>query len=1282
MTHKVKYGNTVRDSFSHIKEVLPMPYLLEAQVGSYNKFVTTGIQEVLDDFSPVVDRAGRFELQYLGFSLDGTPKYTIKECKDGERSYTIPLKVRIRLTRVSTGEVMEDDVYMGEIPKMTEAGSFIINGTERVVVSQLVRSPSVYNTFEKDQKTGKPRFSTQIMPHRGAWVEFKQDQSETVSVYVDRRRKFPSTVLIRCLLKEGTDKELKQIFGEEPLLLNTIEKDTTKNIEEAKTELYRKQRPGETITEEGIERLIQGLFFDYKRYDLMRVGRYKVNKKLSYVERVVGLKLAEDAIDENGEVIATKGTEISKEIANNIQNAGIISISVESPLEEEAGKVVKVRGNNTVDLKAIIPDCDPDALGIKEKVYLPALKELQEQFKGEELLEQIKAHVDDLVIKHLTVDDILASYSNNLGLSHGIGATDIIDHLANRRVRCVGELLQQKFREGMTRLDKTIKENMSRTAEDSDYKIQQFLNVRAIAMVIRQFFCTNQLSQVMDHHNPAAELTNKRKLSALGPGGLNRERAGFEVRDINHTHYGRLCPIETPEGQNIGLISSLASYARINEYGFIEAPYRKVVKKEINGVMVPVVTDDVEYLQADDEDKFILAQANTPLNEDGTFVQNRAMCRIKDDIREVNIDKVDYIDVSPKQLISVASALIPFLENDDTARALMGSNMQRQAVPLLRTEAPMIATGIEHKIAYDSGVLAISKFDGVVKFVDSTKIVIATDHGDETVYLQKFERSNAGTCINQKPIVSKGQQVFKGMVLADGPATNNGELSLGRNILIGYTSWEGYNYEDAIIINEDLVKDDVFTSLHIEKFEITSRNTSRGDEQITRDIPGVGEAALRNLDENGIVRIGTAVDSSDILVGRTSPKGEVDLTPQEKLMRAIFGEKGKEVKNSSLCLPHGQSGVVIDVKVYTRKEKDDLPAGVTKLVRVYIAQKRKIGVGDKMSGRHGNKGVISRVLPREDMPFLPDGTRLQIMLNPLGVPSRMNIGQVLEVHLGYIAKKLGMMVATPVFDGATESDIKELFQDERLKSDINLAVDGKHDPKKDGKLTIYDGRTGEPFENPVTVGYMYMLKLCHMVDEKMHARSTGKYTLITQQPLGGKAQFGGQRFGEMEVWALEAYGASHILQEVLTNKSDDVMGRQKAYDAIVKGNPIPEAGTPESFKVVMKEFQALGLEVKVLNDKDEEVGIRDYTDVDTVTTTKRQDSYSTDEPKETISITPHFDIDEDSANFDLGLDFDGADASYNEASDLISNDEDDDAAGISDLLSQFNSSFSDNGSDE
>ena len=1276
MTHEVKYGNITRQSFSHIKEVLEMPYLLEAQVDSYKQFVESGIDEVLHDFSPVEDRNGRFTLEYLGYSLDGTPKHTIKECKDGEHTYSLPLKIRIRLTCNSTGEVMEDDVFMGEFPVMTESGSFIINGTERVVVSQLVRSPSVYNTSEKDLKTGIEKYATQIMPYRGAWVDFKQDTlngASIISVSVDRKRKFPSTVLLRALLDDskndptktyGTNEDLYRIFGNEEMLQKTIEKDTTSESSSAKEELYRKQRPGETITSEGTDHLIQALFFDAKRYDLLRVGRYKINKKLSYLERITGLTLASDVIDDNGEVVAEKGAVVDADTATKIQNSGVGTVDVIAP----DGATVKVLGNRTVDLKAYV-DCDPASLGIKENVYYPALMQLMSQFKGKALLDAIKENADELVVKHLTKDDIFAAYSNNLGLIHGIGTTDIIDHLANRRVRCVGELLQHKFREGMAKLDKIIKENMSRTAEDSDYKIQQFLNVRTISMVIRSFFCTNQLSQFMDHHNPAAELTNKRKLSALGPGGLNRERASFEVRDINHTHYGRLCPIETPEGQNIGLISSLAAYARINEYGFIEAPYRRVVK--IDGV--PHVTDIVDYLQADEEDKYILAQANTPINEDGTFASNRAMCRIKEDIREMSIDRVDYIDVSPKQLISVASALIPFLENDDTARALMGSNMQRQAVPLLRTEAPMIATGIEHKIAYDSGVLKISKVDGVVKFVDATKIVIATKDGDEVVELQKFERSNAGTSINQKPIVNKGDKVFKGMVLADGPATNNGELSLGRNILIGYTSWEGYNYEDAIIINEDLVKDDIFTSIHIEKFEITTRNTTRGEEQITRDIPGLSEEVLKNLDEDGIIRVGSVVNSRDILVGRTSPKGETELQPEDRLIRAIFGEKSKDVKDSSLRIPYGQTGVVIDVKVYTKKEKEDLPAGVTKLVRVYVAQKRKIGVGDKMSGRHGNKGVISRVLPREDMPFLPDGTRLQIMLNPLGVPSRMNIGQVLEVHLGYIAKKLGMMVATPVFDGATEADIKALFQDERLKDDINLKADGKHDPKTDGKLTVYDGRTGEPFENPITVGYMYMLKLCHMVDEKMHARSIGKYTLITQQPLGGKAQFGGQRFGEMEVWALEAYGASHILQEVLTTKSDDVIGRQKAYNAIVDGTPIPESGTPESFKVVMKEFQALGLDVRVLNDKDEEIGIRDYTDADNVTSIKQPTNYSTDEPKETIDILSQFNLDSDDDN--LGLNFSDKEDAYQSAIDTI--DDDEDETGLGDILANFGSDFDD-----
>ncbi len=1254
-THKVKYGTTERSSFSKIKEVLDMPYLLEAQMNSYKEFVTTGIQEVLDDFSPVTDRVGRFELHYLGFSLDSTPKYTIKECKDGDRSYTVPLKVKIRLVRKETNEMIEEEVFMGDIPLISESGSFIINGAERVVVSQLVRSPSVYNTSEKDAKTGVERYDTQIMPQRGAWIDFHQDQHDVISVSVDRKRKFPATVLIRALLEKGTNEELVELFGNEKLLLNTIDKDPIDNLDAAKEELYRRQRPGETPTEEGIKHLIEGLFFDDRKYDLMRVGRYKVNKKLSLAYRIAGLELAEDAITADGEVVAEKGKLLDVDTAKAIQNAGINVVTVKGKDEQP----VKVMGNNTVNIltqgkfsqKILDKLFGANSEYDDQLVYKPVLDALLAEKKSAKDLENyIVSDTDDivekLVVKHLTVEDILASFNNNLGLSHGVGTTDIIDHLANRRVRCVGELLQNQFRIGMARLDKQIKENMSRTQDSDECKIQSFINVKPVAAVIKEFFATSQLSQFMDHHNPIAELTNKRKLSALGPGGLNRERAGFEVRDINHTHYGRLCPIETPEGQNIGLISSLASYARINKYGFLEAPYRKVDKEKC------IVTDEVRYLQADEEDLYTVAQANTPLNEDGSFVSDRVMCRIREDIREVDKSKVDYMDVSPKQLISVASALIPFLENDDTARALMGSNMQRQAVPLLKPEAPMIATGIEHKIAYDSGVLVIAKNDGIVKSVDAKQIVVTTTAGEDVYNLQKFERSNAGTCITQKPIVDKGQKVLKGMVIADGPATQNGELSLGRNILIGYMSWEGYNYEDAILINEDLVKDDVFTSIHIEKFEVSAKSINRlGDEQITRDIPGLGDEALKNLDEDGIVRIGSEVNSKDILVGRTTPKGEVELTPQERLLRAVFGEKGKEVRDTSLRLPHGQSGVVIDVKVFTKKNKDDIGAGVNKLVRVYVAQKRKIGVGDKMSGRHGNKGVISRVLPREDMPFLADGTRLQIVLNPLGVPSRMNIGQVLEVHLGYVAKKLGLKIATPVFDGATEADIKALFKENGLP--------------ENGKFTVYDGRTGEAFENPVTVGYMYMLKLCHMVDEKMHARSTGPYSLVTQQPLGGKAQFGGQRFGEMEIWALEAYGAAHILQEVLTIKSDDVNGRSKCFESIVHGTPITEPGTPEAFKVLIKEFQSLGLDIKILNDKNEEVGIRDYSDMDTFRTGAHNTSGDTFSTENIPGTTEEIDIsnlgaDRDDEDDGLGISFDDLSVDNDGASiDLLGKDEDD-----------------------
>ncbi len=1168
--HKVKYGNTERMCFSKIKDTLEIPYLIALQKDSYQQFVTKGIMEVLNDFSPVVDRAGRLELHYLDFTLGTKPKYSIKECKDRDATYSVPLKVKVRLVRKETGEMTEEEVFMGDLPLITDNGSFIINGAERVIVSQLVRSPSVYTVFSVD-KTGTKRYETTVMPSRGAWLEFKQDSNDILWVNVDRNRKLPATVLLRSL-GFGTDEQIIDLFGEEQILRATIAKDSSKNESDAKVELYKRLRPGEVPTQDGITNLINGIFYDNRKYDFARVGRYKVNKKLSLATRLEGQTLVEDVVNPTtGEVMASAGEVVDIDTATAIQNAGVNVVYIAYGKNEK----FKLIGNNTVDLASYI-DKDPRELGILEKVYYPVLKNLIDECGDDKqaLENAIRANVDNLVVKHVTIEDVVSSVCYNIGLTHGFGVTDNIDHLANRRIRSVGELLQNQFRIGLARLDRGIKEKMSITQEDGEFKAQTFINIKPVTAVIKEFFCSSQLSQFMDHHNPIAELTHKRKLSALGPGGLNRERASFEVRDVHHTHYGRMCPIETPEGQNIGLISSLATYAKVNEYGFIEAPYRRV-DKENN-----LVTDEVVYMQADEEDKYIVAQANTPLTDDSHFAEKRVTCRIREDIREVEASKVDYMDVSPKQLISVASALIPFLENDDTARALMGSNMQRQAVPLLRTQAPIIATGIEHKIAYDSGVMVIANNSGVVEYVDATRIVVRTDDGDQDVYeLQKFERSNAGTCIIQKPIIAHGQRVVKGMVLADGPSTVNGELSLGRNILIGYMSWEGYNYEDAILINEDLVKDDVFTSIHIEEYEIESRDTKLGEEQITRDIPNLSDDALKYLDEDGVIMIGAEVHSGDILVGRVTPKGETELTPEERLLRAIFGEKAREVRDTSLRLPHGQAGIVVDVKIFTRENKDELSPGVSKLVRVYIAQKRKIGVGDKMSGRHGNKGVVSRVLPREDMPFMADGTPLQIVLNPLGVPSRMNIGQVLEVHLGLVAKMLDFKVSTPVFDGASENDIKQLLVENNLPAN--------------GKMELYDGRTGELFENPVTVGYMYMLKLCHLVDEKIHARSTGPYSLVTQQPLGGKAQFGGQRFGEMEIWALEAYGASHILQEILTVKSDDVIGRVKTYESIVKGTPIAEPGTPEAFKVLIKEFQALGLDVKVLNENKEEIGLRE-----------------------------------------------------------------------------------------
>ncbi len=1189
-THTVKYGNTERECFSKIHEPLEIPYLIELQKESYKQFITTGIQEVLDDFSPVCDRGGRFELHYLGFKLDDETKYSIKECKDRDTTYARALRVKVRLVRKETGEITEEEVFMGDLPMITDNGSFIINGAERVIVSQLVRSPGVYSVSSMD-KSGIERFETTIMPNRGAWLEFKQDLNSILWVNVDRNRKIPATVLLRSL-GISSDEELYDVFGKEDILIKTIEKDATKTIEDARIELYKRLRPGEIPSQEGISQLIESTFYDDKKYNFMRVGRYKVNKKLALATRIEGHTLAKDVVSADGEVLAEQGQVVDIETAQAIQNAGVNVVYLKKKIVKEGeSEEFKVIGNNTVDMIEYLKsyygdniDFTAKDLGILEKVYTPALiKLMQENQDLEELKKAIKLpeNRDKLVIKNLTLDDVVATVSYNLGLSVGFGEKDNIDHLANRRIRSVGELLQNQFRVGLTRLDRGIKEKMLVTQADGEFKAQTFINIKPVTAVIKEFFCSSQLSQFMDHHNPIAELTHKRKLSALGPGGLNRERASFEVRDIHHTHYGRMCPIETPEGQNIGLISSLATYARVNEYGFIEAPYRKVVKKlDADGKEISYVSDEVQYLQADEEDKYIVAQANAQLNEDGSFATERVTCRHRGDIREFNQNEVSYMDVSPKQLVSVAAALIPFLENDDTARALMGSNMQRQAVPLLRPEAPFIGTGIEHKIAYDSGVMVIAKNDGFVESVSSGEIGIRRDDGAlDTYILQKFERSNAGTCIIQKPIVSKGQRVSKGMVLADGPSTCNGELSLGRNILIGYMSWEGYNYEDAILINEDLVKDDVFTSIHIEEYEIESRDTKLGEEQITRDIPNLGDDALKYLDEDGIIIPGAEVHSGDILVGRVTPKGETELTPEERLLRAIFGEKSREVRDTSLRLPHGQSGIVVDVKVFTKENSKELSPGVSKLVRVYIAQKRKIGVGDKMSGRHGNKGVVSRVLPREDMPFMPDGTPLQIVLNPLGVPSRMNIGQVLEVHLGLVAKACGWHISTPVFDGATEADIKQLLVENGLP--------------ENGKIELYDGRTGEKFENPVTVGYMYMLKLCHLVDEKIHARSTGPYSLVTQQPLGGKAQFGGQRFGEMEVWALEAYGAANILQEILTVKSDDVVGRVKTYESIVKGAPITEPGTPESFKVLIKEFQALGLDVKVLNENKEEIGLRE-----------------------------------------------------------------------------------------
>ena len=1168
MVHPVQMGRNTRMSYSKIDEVLDMPNLIEVQKNSYRWFLEEGLREVFRDVSPIQDYTGNLILEFPDYKLeDDNPKYSVEECKERDTTYSAPLKVKVRLINKETGEVKEQEIFMGDFPLMTDNGTFVINGAERVIVSQLVRSPGIYFSTKVD-RTGKQLFSTTVIPNRGAWLEYETDSNDVMSVRIDRTRKLPITVLLRAL-GWGTDLQITELLGDDERILATIQKDNAKTADEGLIEIYKRLRPGEPPTVESATTLLNSLFFDPKRYDLAKFGRFKFNKKLAMVNRIAGFKAAEKIVSPlTGEILVGEDELIDKKKAEAIQNSGVNSVYLNIE-----GKKIRVLGNGTVDLKAHV-SFDITDTGITERVRFDILKKLMQENPSEaDLKKAILENVDTLVPKYITVEDIISSINYLIHLNYGVGTHDDIDHLGNRRLRCVGELLQNQFRIGLARMERVVRERM--TIQDIDIVTPQALiNIRPVAAAIKEFFGSSQLSQFMDQTNPLAELTHKRRLSALGPGGLSRERAGFEVRDVHHSHYGRMCPIETPEGPNIGLIGSLSTYARINEYGFIEAPYRRIDKEK------GVVSEEIIYLTADEEDKYIVAQANEPLDENGKFVAKKVLCRFKDDILEVESSRVDFMDVSPKQLVSVATAMIPFLENDDANRALMGSNMQRQAVPLIKPQSPVIGTGIEYKAAKDSGTVVLAKNPGTIEKVSANEIVIRTKSGKKDTYkLLKYIRSNQGTCINQRPIVRKGEVVEKGDVIADGPSTDMGEIGLGKNILIGFMTWEGYNYEDAILISEKLVKEDVFTSIHIEEYEAESRDTKLGPEEITRDIPNVSEESLKDLDDRGIIRIGAEVRAGDILVGKVTPKGETELTAEERLLRAIFGEKAREVRDTSLRVPHGESGIIVDVKVFTRENGDELPPGVNQLVRCYIAQKRKISVGDKMAGRHGNKGVISRVLPEEDMPFLPDGTPLQIVLNPLGVPSRMNIGQVLEVHLGYAAKALGWKIATPVFDGATEDDIVETLKMAGLSPD--------------GKTVLYDGRTGTPFENRVTVGYMYILKLAHLVDDKIHARSTGPYSLVTQQPLGGKAQFGGQRFGEMEVWALEAYGAAYTLQEILTVKSDDVVGRVKTYESIVKGENVPEPGIPESFKVLIKELQSLALDVKVYSEEREEIAIKE-----------------------------------------------------------------------------------------
>ena len=1302
-----KYGKTERRKFGKINEVIEIPDLVEIQKSSYYSFINEGIAEVFEDFSPITDYSDHYELYFLNHWFDEKPKYDEKECRNRDATYALPLHITVRLVNKVKEEVIDQPVFMGEFPLMTESGSFIINGAERVIVSQLVRSPGVYNASTRD-KTGKEMFGTTVIPNRGAWLELEQDAQGVMWVHVDRKRKICATVLLRAL-GFGSDRALLDLFANEKMIENTIAKDTTKSESDGLIELYRRLRPGEVPTEASVKQHLNNLFFDPRRYDVVKVGRYKFNKKLNLAYRLPGCKLAEDVFNpETGEVMAHAGETVEEAKAIEMQDAGVNEVFVLVSDPEQGEIKHKIIANNTINFKAV-SDKNHKIFGLLPTIYYPNFKfmrtvaeecngakseDVAEKYRDEinaiyytteigetedekpeekknrekrretrvkfveackkfaELLNSdktvldadekktIKPIIEKLNHKHITVDDIVASISTNIDLQYGIGTIDNIDHLGNRRVRSVGELLQNQLRIGIARLEKLIKERMA-TQDAMEVTPSGLVNVRPVSAVIREFFGSSQLSQFMDQTNPAAELTHKRKLSALGPGGLNRDRATFEVRDVHHSHYGRLCPIETPEGQNIGLISSLATFSRVNEYGFIMSPYRKVehVRDAEGKVIETKVTDHVDYLTADEEDRYIVAQANEPLDENNRFVNTHIGCRHRDLITQYTPDKMDYMDVSPKQLVSVATALIPFLENDDTNRALMGSNMQRQAVPLMKTESAIVATGIEDAIARDSGVMVKARAAGVVAGVSSDLIKIKEANGLVTEYkLKKFERSNQGTCLNQRPIVNTGDKVEAGEIIADGPATNNGELALGKNILIGYMEWEGYNYEDAILISEKLIQDDVFTSIHIEEHETEARDTKLGEEEITRDIPNVSEDALKDLDEDGIIRVGAEVQPGDILVGKVTPKGETELTPEERLLRAIFGEKAREVRDTSLKVPHGEGGIVVDVKVFTRENKDELSPGVNKLVRVYIAQKRKIQVGDKMAGRHGNKGVISRVLPQADMPFLADGTPLQIVLNPLGVPSRMNIGQVLEVHLGLVCKQLGWKIATPVFDGATEQDIKQLFNENQL---INP------EGKVDGKIQVYDGRTGEPFENRVTVGVQYMIKLIHLVDDKIHARSIGPYSLVTQQPLGGKAQFGGQRFGEMEVWALEAYGAAHILQEILTVKSDDIVGRVKTYESIVKGNNISEPGIPEAFKVLLKELQSLALDVKVLTESGEELVIRELDDDDDAI------------PSARVREAQELDAKLPEEEFDLSAEEDGGEDIDLEPISIFDNDEDD-----------------------